>query len=652
MMNRNMMNARCYVLRNNLDACASRILSREGGKFFALSPKGLVLLFALVMFAAAPARGQQRNPATADCGLPAEGTIHHTATYELTADCAQTGQLNLANSNGNVVTILGAGKTIDASALTQKASFIFGGSGTELIMKNVTLIGGGLSSTAGIRGSLHLAHSATLENVTIRDTYRTAIWGGGDNTFTLTNILIENARGVYNSYERAPAAVDILNNAQFSISNMALRNIYGGSSAIGIGDKGKTVTLNGCFTAERVMPQVFFDPDAYGEIINNSSGPCSGTIGNGSSAARQVAAPKPERCGLPAKGHLERSANYTLTADCQQSGTLFIPKGLKVTINGYGHTIYAAPGFLPVFTAGDLTLRNLAISGSSASPLTTRLTGKLNIENAIFFGNGGPVEIVDNEATLEHVIFESNATQRAGPRDSGAIRVLLSADVTIRDSIFRNNSGGKGALFAGMTHFIACADNNNELCPGSRTTLEGCITWALNTPADVVPASSDRLTDNSSGACSFDELIFPERPDAAVSQPDGAAVYSRPDICERREGIDAIPVGAIACIFRWNNGLDTIAQVWEIDPQTSKGDRKLTITQAEIDALGGEALAAVSSDGRILVVVWADGNVTVKVGPDHEDKILHITLKGGLGGAVISQITTYGPAPGLPFIGG
>lgn len=643
------MKARLYVLGNSLGAGASGTLLYERGKFCSLLPKRLVFLLALLILAAAPARAQQTNPATADCGLPTEGTIWQTVTYTLTADCTQTGELDLRGAS--VVTIEGNEKTIDASALTKKASFIIG-SGKELSIKNVTLIGGGVSSRAGIRGSLHLSRPTTLTNVTIRDTYRSAIWAGGNHTYTFTNILIENAEGRYNSYERAPAVVDVINGAQVNISNIALRNIHGGSAAIGFGDKGKTITLSGCFSAERVMPQVFFDPDAYGVIIDKSSVPCSGAMGNGGSADRQAAEPERARCGLPAGGHLEQSAFYTLTSDCQQSGTLFIPKGLTVTINGYGHTINAAPGFLPILSAGDLTLRNLTISGSDFSPLSTRLTSKLSIENVIFRGNGGPVEIVDNVASLNKVIIESNSTERTGNLDSSALRVLFSAAVTVRDSIFRNNSGGKGALFAGMTHFIACADNNNELCPGSSATLEGCITWAVNSPADIAPASASRLTDNSSGACSFDKLVFPALEVAEDSQSNGAgALVVPPDICERPAGIDAIPMGAIACIFRRSSEIGAIVEVWEIEPVTSKGHHKLTVTQPELEALlGREAVVAVSPDGRVLVVVWADGNVTVKVGPNQEGKIIHTTLKGGIGGEVIGINSTYGRAPGLPYI--
>ena len=49
--------------------------------------------------------------------------------------------------------------------------------------------------------------------------------------------------------------------------------------------------------------------------------------------------------------------------------------------------------------------------------------------------------------------------------------------------------------------------------------------------------------------------------------------------------------------------------------------------------------------------MWADRNVTIKVGPDAERKILHLTLRGGLYGQITEFFTTYGDAPGLPYLG-
>ena len=48
--------------------------------------------------------------------------------------------------------------------------------------------------------------------------------------------------------------------------------------------------------------------------------------------------------------------------------------------------------------------------------------------------------------------------------------------------------------------------------------------------------------------------------------------------------------------------------------------------------------------------MWHDRNVTIKVGPDHEGKILHLTFDQSLYGIEIGLLTTYGDAPGMPYL--
>ena len=47
----------------------------------------------------------------------------------------------------------------------------------------------------------------------------------------------------------------------------------------------------------------------------------------------------------------------------------------------------------------------------------------------------------------------------------------------------------------------------------------------------------------------------------------------------------------------------------------SLGFHMLTAYRSQLDAAVGESIIAVSPDGRALVVMWADRNVTIKVGP-------------------------------------
>ena len=57
---------------------------------------------------------QGTDTAPATCGLPASGIVYHNNTYTLTADCTQTGTLQLhpdivLDPNGSTITINGGG---------------------------------------------------------------------------------------------------------------------------------------------------------------------------------------------------------------------------------------------------------------------------------------------------------------------------------------------------------------------------------------------------------------------------------------------------------------------------------------------------------------------------------------------------------------
>ena len=95
---------------------------------------------------------------------------------------------------------------------------------------------------------------------------------------------------------------------------------------------------------------------------------------------------------------------------------------------------------------------------------------------------------------------------------------------------------------------------------------------------------------------------------------------------------------------------DTQIDFYEIIEGTTQGVLALRITQEEVDvalAAAGEATCVKASvNDRASVTVWADGNVTLSIGPDYETKIFHVLLEGGLGGSIIGHSTTYGPPAG------
>ncbi len=586
-----------------------------------------------------PTATPRPNPPAAACGLPVGGPIYQSATYTLTANCAQTSYLVVTGAftgGATTLTIEGQGYTIDGSLLTGSQGIILTRLGGRVVIRNATLDGG---SAPGI-GALDISGSASLADVTFRNSSHTAIRlagsPGNPSSGDFTNTLIEDVIGTYYSVSIRPAGVEARGLVNATFNNLALRSVIGGNAAIGADRSANiahpeiaNVTITGCFTSERVFPQKF-----YGNVTDNSSGLCSGAIGNNGVGARQFSPPTTANCGLPASGHLERNAVYNLRGDCRQTGRLWIPGELTVTINGNGHTIDANSLYAFLTSAGNAAIRNAAITGSGSYSLLTYLANPLRIENVHFYSNGGPLAFLDSAATLNKILFEDHS-QRSSTVSS-ALSAYLSARVTVRDSVFRGNTGGVGAVYGGQ------AD--------SSTVLEGCITFEGNAPRDIHDPNSI-LTDSSIGPCPED-AVFTYSVAAGNSRKDDSpppTIIPPASRCESTPKAEALPMGAAACIFRYDAGGDDVLSVWGID-RHSQGYHLLTVTQAQVDAHSGEAVVAVSPDGRALAAVWPDDNVTIKVGPNREGKVLHTTFGAGLHGAVIGTTTTYGPPPGAAYL--
>ena len=472
---------------------------------------------------------------------------------------------------------------------------------------------------------------------------------------TLTGILFENAIGTYFHYESLGSAVEIINNSRVTFTNLVIRNHFGGNSALNAW-LGGSITIKGCFSHERISPQIFGHAhieENQGTIVDNSTGPCSGTIGNGDPAATNYPPPQPAACGLPSSGenaeYLSVSAVYNLTADCFQTGTLFKPLESTITINGNGFTIHAPPAGYAIRTAGDLTIRNAVLTGTDAAFLRGLLSqGTLLLEDVIIRHNYFGLLLADPIVALNRVVFDSNMTTSASASAVSAILIARQSRVTITDSVFRNNTGGTGAVYIG-------AKNSFHLAPS--LTLLGCQTWEGNSPVNINDTLGGSVTDNRTGPCpaSFVDNILTKRVTNRVTPPPSSSSRRRsslliaPGMCSGRDGIEAIPLGTTACIYRERIGEETELAIYGVNDQ-SVGYHLLTVYQSQLNAAVGESVIGVSADGRALVVMWADRNVTIKVGPDHENKIIHITFEGGLDGSIIGVNTTYGEAPGLPYL--
>ena len=571
--------------------------------------------------------------------MPTAGKIFSSVTYTLTADCTQTGVIGAGGASEItriIVTVNGGGFTIKGAA--DQVVFKVNNQ-ASLVLNNVTVDGGGPLGDGAISIN-NSQHASSITNVTLRNTKHTAIRfddqreNSPSTTHTLSNVLIEDANPTGSYYYSAdhgiPAGIHTIGNENLNINNLVLRGVLNGNSGIGANDsyiggsnamKG-TITLTGCFTADGVFPRVW-----YGDIVDNSTEPCSGSIGNGGSSAIKYPQAPVSPCGLPLGGFIYGKHIYNLKGDCVLSQNLFIPYESGVVIHGNGNEISGGR----IVIAGTSSLSNFVMSGYRDFHILTYLNTEVTIKNAIFRDNVQPLAFLDNIVTLEKVLIENHSQTRQRP---SAIFVVNSTQLTIRDSVFRGNTGGIGALYAGAPY---------QYGVNPSTTLEGCITFENNDPADIYDPNS-LLTDNRRRPCPPDMtfLVKPSPPDTKPDTSKGSSVYIPPPPSELCDGKPkAVPVGSVACIFRHEG----VLSVWGIDAQ-SQGFFMVAATSAQIDATCAGMVAA-SPDGRAAIFVSENRDVIVSVGPDYEGKVLHVRLDGGMYGRALAIATTYGPPPGL-----
>ena len=429
------------------------------------------------------------------------------------------------------VTINGNGVTIDGNALRTTSSLIVVHANSSLSLNNATLEGGGHDST----GVLHLAESLSLSNVTIRNFYRSAISvdPGSSITIALTNVLLEDGSGTYSSYRARGLAMAIGNHSTITVNNLVLRRLYGGNAMFSVSpdaDARTIITLTGCLTTEAVYPQL-----TSGNVVNNSTGDCAGTIGNGDSAAREEATPVASSCGLPLDGVLVADATYNLVADCQMTGKLYLPKGVTVTINGNGHTITAANGERILNGAGTLTVNNVVFTGAgSGGPVLLILQSDSIFRQVAFRDNQGPVLVADQKVEFDRVIFEMNTTTSTFGSAASALRHLLSGTVTVRNSIFRNNSGGVAAVYSGVSSSIG---------DPPRLTMEESVVFEGNSPQDRADESSNFIDNRVVGAIL--PMIGPFRTSSPQKGPTTAVEKGTPRSGPRVRTCPALAPGII-----------------------------------------------------------------------------------------------------------
>ncbi len=575
--------------------------------------------------------------------MPAGGIVYHSSTWTLSADCAQTERILLhsqmrRNADQKVV-INGKGYTISAP---NNAEFLNCSGSTDssterivLEINNVTIDGGGTSS----RGSLWVQNcEVTLNNVTFTNTYASAIMGGtgagsgnrGD--FTLNNVLFENLYGFYSYHGSRPSAINARLSTTWTLNNVVIRDVFGGSFAIGpawASDEDKqtgsapTFTFTGCYTAERI-----FARERHSSVNPGSRAKCTGMIGNGGQAVKTVPHPEPGDCGLPSGGMLQRNASYSLSGDCTLSSAIYIPAGLTVTIEGNGRSITPADRWTAIANAGNLSIRNAIIQNATHYPMLGYYTGSLVVENTVFRNNSRPVYLKDPTASFTNVLFENNSVASDWPR-AHSLYVAVETELTLRKATFRNNSNGTSAIYLAWKSLDGVKP---------KVTLEDCASFENNSPATetYILNGNGTVVDNTSGA-TCPAYVYPTAVDLSP-QPTPAPAETAQPMEELRVG-----GGETGVIFRSREATQTQLQVYDVDEATSQGSLALNVTQAQVDAMPGPGVVVTSADCRATVFLNADGTITVKVGPNSNGYFQHTVFDQALHGHIISTYSNFEP---------
>ncbi len=611
------------------------------------------LVAAMVWALAPPPRVfAQTDAQPAACGFPAAGRVVADATYTLTSDCVQTGALQF---NGEV-TINGGGYTISAaSTYTDAGAMIEGITGSELTFNSVTIDAAGLGSTAAPT-KVQISGTLTADDVTFKNS-PTSVMLNIDGSATMTDVLFEDN---YSSAFSGNGNGVALNIGQFggavTITNAVFRdNERGGAAVVIIPSTTGSLTTNGCLSFSGNMPR-----NVVGSWTDNSTGACSGTIGNGDDAVK--AAPALMPCGLPASGNLDTSTTYSLRSHCNLSNSSSaivwrISDGVNITIQGNGYRMSSDTGdttrWIYQAAGGVLTLRDIIVDH------TEFLTwGTVNVSDTTF--NNTPDRIFYNvgSATFRNTLFSNITTARTANNAAVlvAARFYGDGDTTFTDSVFRGiTSSGAPVLRTSGSSVI---------------TLNGCITFEGNTAAN----HAGNIVDNSTGECGPGDSV------GVVTIPsDGLPVDLLSGKIPPLENCFQ-QLGEIGLVCRPLNAPEPIIHIWEVTAQ-SEGVYILSVAQSQIMARQSAGLAVSSSDGRVAVrvvgdsCVWRDersrprvtraeciaseltrpagGPISperftiVSVGPNIEGKVYSVVFDNGIAGHVIGTVDTLTGLPGV-----
>ena len=203
-------------------------------------------------------------------------------------------------------------------------------------------------------------------------------------------------------------------------------------------------------------------------------------------------------CGLPASGTINSATTYTLTGNCTQTNLLHIKAAVTIEGNGYTISIAGVPSSNNAFYAnsGRVILRDVTIANGNGNAPFYLLSNavSLDFDNVTFSGNTSQSSVVVLQSgrsagtteTFSSVLFEGNTVSGG---TAGVIAIATNTNnVTLKNVVFKNNSGGAGPINFINAGNIAVSTSSISYASGS------CATFSGNTPHNIGNAAARGFT--------------------------------------------------------------------------------------------------------------------------------------------------------------
>lgn len=370
----------------------------------------------------------------------------------------------------SVVAISGGGRVIQPTAANRVGAFgaiLKSEAGSNLTLSNLTLRYGGsvAGGPEGRSAALELGDAATLNNVTIMDSFTTAIRGTGeDANYALNDVHILRVRDA--TYTPAALAAEA---GTWALNEFSVKEIVDGYALIDV-SRGATVRLSDCLRLAYAFPPL---QTGSGEFEDHSDTSCANDfVGNNNFFDRFEDEEVLPFCELPVRW-LENEANLErhtieLTGDCDNTRhTTYVPPKVHLKVSsppGQRFSLNSGTDEPMFVVGGSLTLSNidLVLDRSNSFEWGLGLYGiegygarKIVLEDVLIIHSpslatdtpGGILLSNVRDASLTRVEIRGSRLPEDATQGS-ALNLIGANKVAISDSTFFLNHGGSGAIAA------------------------------------------------------------------------------------------------------------------------------------------------------------------------------------------------------------